>query len=136
MIPYLLVISLIGIFILLSLRKRFIIDYALPYPSGTASGVLINSLHSIGNKTAERQVWLQSPMHLPCIPLHWLETASAKHCILRSCGGVGSVGYGFDSICKGCMRESCTANCAASFACQIQARLTASMHANADDDAV
>jgi uncharacterized oligopeptide transporter (OPT) family protein len=57
-IPYLICISLIGIFILLQLRKRFIVDYALPYPSGTASGVLINSLHSIGNKTAARQAGL------------------------------------------------------------------------------
>lgn len=65
-IPYLLCISLIGIFILLSLRKRFIVDYALPYPSGTASGVLINSLHSIGNKTAERQVSHCSPGHHGC----------------------------------------------------------------------
>ena len=55
-VPYLLCISLIGIFILLSLRKRFVIQYNLPYPSCTASGVLINSLHSIGNKTAVRQV--------------------------------------------------------------------------------
>ncbi|CAL8462318.1 g1851 [Coccomyxa elongata] len=55
-IPYLLCISLIGIFILLQLRKRFIVDYALPYPSGTASGVLINSLHKIGDKTAGRQM--------------------------------------------------------------------------------
>lgn len=57
-IPYLLCISLIGIFILLQLRKRFIVDYGLPFPSGTASGVLINSLHKIGDKTAGRQVIL------------------------------------------------------------------------------
>ncbi len=62
-IPYLLCISLIGIFILLQLRKRFIVDYALPYPSGTASGVLINSLHKIGDKTAGRQV---PTNHCPC----------------------------------------------------------------------
>ena len=55
-IPYLLCISLIGIFILLSLRERFVVKYGLPYPSCTASGVLINSLHSIGNKVAVRQV--------------------------------------------------------------------------------
>lgn len=54
-IPYLLGISLIGIFILLSLRERFVIHYNLPYPSATASGVLINSLHSIGNKIAAHQ---------------------------------------------------------------------------------
>lgn len=63
-IPYLICISLIGIFILLQLRKRFIVDYALPYPSGTASGVLINSLHSIGNKTAARQVLPTPPPSL------------------------------------------------------------------------
>lgn len=62
-IPYLLCISLIGIFILLQLHKRFIVDYALPYPSGTASGVLINSLHKIGDKTAGRQV--HTPHHTP-----------------------------------------------------------------------
>lgn len=67
-IPYLLCISLIGIFILLQLRKRFIVDYALPYPSGTASGVLINSLHKIGDKTAGRQVGFPSP-HLPFLHL-------------------------------------------------------------------
>ena len=58
-IPYLLCISLIGIFILLSLRERFVIQYNLPYPSCTASGVLINSLHSIGNKIAIRQVCMR-----------------------------------------------------------------------------
>jgi uncharacterized oligopeptide transporter (OPT) family protein len=64
-IPYLLCISLIGIFILLSLRKRFVIQYNLPYPSCTASGVLINSLHSIGNKIAIRQVCMRL---LTCAP--------------------------------------------------------------------
>ena len=61
-IPYLLCISLIGIFILLSLRKRFVIQYNLPYPSCTASGVMINSLHSIGNKVAARQVCQVHPL--------------------------------------------------------------------------
>lgn len=70
-IPYLLCISLIGIFILLSLRKRFVIQYNLPYPSCTASGVLINSLHSIGNKVAARQV-CRRPVPAP----HHCSTAS------------------------------------------------------------
>lgn len=35
-----------GIFAVTALRKVFIIDYKLAYPSGTATGVLINSLHT------------------------------------------------------------------------------------------
>ena len=35
-IPYMFCISFVGIFMLVQLRKRFIIDYDLPYPSGTA----------------------------------------------------------------------------------------------------
>ena len=35
-----------GIFSVTALRKIFIIHYKLAYPSGTATGVLINSLHT------------------------------------------------------------------------------------------
>ena len=56
-IPYMLCISFVGIFMLVALRKRFIVDYDLPYPSGTAGGVLINSLHSLGGEEdAAKQV--------------------------------------------------------------------------------
>jgi len=56
-IPYMFCISFVGIFMLVNLRKRFIIDYDLPYPSGTAGGVLINSLHSLGGEAdAAKQV--------------------------------------------------------------------------------
>ena len=85
-IPYLLCISLIGIFVLLSLRKRFIVDYALPYPSGTASGVLINSLHSIGNKTAERQA-RPAPFYFFADSAHlgFLEVFKGYFCALNRC---------------------------------------------------
>ena len=51
-IPYMFCISFVGIFMLVQLRKRFLIDYDLPYPSGTAGGVLINSLHTLGGESA------------------------------------------------------------------------------------
>lgn len=41
-----LLIGFTGIFSVTALRKIFIIDYKLAYPSGTATGVLINSLHT------------------------------------------------------------------------------------------
>ena len=56
---YLLCISLMGTFILLSFRKTFIIDLNLPYPSGTAAGVLLNSLHNTkAGGIAQQQAWL------------------------------------------------------------------------------
>lgn len=46
-----LLIGFTGIFSVTALRKIFIIDYKLAYPSGTATGVLINSLHTpVGEK--------------------------------------------------------------------------------------
>ena len=55
-IPYLLLISLIGNFIMIQLRKRFIVDYRLPYPSSTVAGIVLNSLHVKGSqKRAVRQ---------------------------------------------------------------------------------
>ena len=49
-IPYLLLISLIGNFIMIQLRKRFIVDYRLPYPSSTVAGIVLNSLHVKGSQ--------------------------------------------------------------------------------------
>ncbi len=55
-VPYLLLISLIGNFIMIQLRKRFIVDYRLPYPSYTVAGIVLNSLHVKGSqKRAVRQ---------------------------------------------------------------------------------
>lgn len=50
-------VSLLGIFVLVPLRKIMIIDYKLTYPSGTATAVLINSFHTpSGAKLAKKQV--------------------------------------------------------------------------------
>lgn len=43
--PYLICIAFGGIFALLGLRILLIVKWRLPYPSGTASGSMINSLH-------------------------------------------------------------------------------------------
>ena len=54
-IPYLLCVGIIGIFTLVILRKRFIIDYRLQYPSGTATGILIASFHTPKGEAAARE---------------------------------------------------------------------------------
>ena len=45
-IGFMFLIGFTGIFAVTALRKIFIIDYKLAYPSGTATGILINSLHT------------------------------------------------------------------------------------------
>lgn len=54
-IPYLLCVGIIGVFTLVILRKRFIIDYRLQYPSGTATGILIASFHTPKGEAAARE---------------------------------------------------------------------------------
>ncbi|KAF5175599.1 Oligopeptide transporter [Thalictrum thalictroides] len=58
MIPFTLVVSFVGLFSIVFLRKTMIIDYKLTYPSGTATASLINSFHipREGAKQAEQQV--------------------------------------------------------------------------------
>ncbi|CAA2971241.1 metal-nicotianamine transporter YSL2-like isoform X1 [Olea europaea subsp. europaea] len=57
MIGFLFVVSFVGLLALVPLRKIMIIDYKLPYPSGTATAVLINGFHTTkGNKMAKKQV--------------------------------------------------------------------------------
>ncbi|MEW5319879.1 MAG: hypothetical protein WDW38_010998 [Sanguina aurantia] len=51
-IPYLMVTSVVGVFMLVFLRKLLIIDYGLQYPSGTATGLLITSFHTAKGATA------------------------------------------------------------------------------------
>ncbi|XP_057798801.1 metal-nicotianamine transporter YSL3-like [Salvia miltiorrhiza] len=54
---FLFVVSFVGLLALVPLRKIMIIDYKLPYPSGTATAVLINGFHtSKGDKMAKKQV--------------------------------------------------------------------------------
>ncbi|RZC85738.1 hypothetical protein C5167_026410 [Papaver somniferum] len=54
---FLALISFVGLFSILSLRKIMIIDYKLIYPSGTATAYLINSFHTDkGAKLANKQI--------------------------------------------------------------------------------
>lgn len=70
-IPYLLCVGIIGIFTLVILRKRFIIDYRLQYPSGTATGILIASFHTPkGEAVAREQVRPELPKALPTTRHH------------------------------------------------------------------
>lgn len=57
MITFLLVVSFLGLFSVVPLRKIMIIDFKLIYPSGTATAHLINSFHTPqGAKLAKKQV--------------------------------------------------------------------------------
>ncbi|XP_057492576.1 probable metal-nicotianamine transporter YSL7 [Actinidia eriantha] len=57
MIGFLFVVSFLGLFSVVPLRKIMIIDYKLIYPSGTATAHLINSFHTPqGAKLAKKQV--------------------------------------------------------------------------------
>ncbi|KAK6120538.1 hypothetical protein DH2020_045733 [Rehmannia glutinosa] len=53
-IGFVFVVSFVGLLALVPLRKIMIIDYKLPYPSGTATAVLINGFHTTkGDKMAK-----------------------------------------------------------------------------------
>ncbi|XP_066322156.1 probable metal-nicotianamine transporter YSL14 [Miscanthus floridulus] len=57
MIGFLFLVSFIGLFALVPLRKIMIVDYKLTYPSGTATAYLINGFHTPeGAKLAKKQV--------------------------------------------------------------------------------
>ncbi|XP_052304504.1 probable metal-nicotianamine transporter YSL7 isoform X7 [Populus trichocarpa] len=57
MIGFLFVVSFLGLFSVVPLRKVMIIDFKLTYPSGTATAHLINSFHTpAGAKLAKKQV--------------------------------------------------------------------------------
>jgi hypothetical protein len=45
-IPYLLMTAVLGVFMLTQMRKLMIIDWRLPFPSGTASGIMLSSFHT------------------------------------------------------------------------------------------
>lgn len=56
-IAFLFIVSFLGLFSVLPLRKIMVIDYKLIYPSGTATAYLINSFHTPqGAKLAKKQV--------------------------------------------------------------------------------
>ncbi|CAK7338697.1 unnamed protein product [Dovyalis caffra] len=56
-IGFLFVVSFLGLFSVVPLRKIMIVDFKLTYPSGTATALLINSFHTpAGAKLAKKQV--------------------------------------------------------------------------------
>ncbi|XP_062102022.1 probable metal-nicotianamine transporter YSL5 [Humulus lupulus] len=56
-IGFLFVVSFLGLFSVVPLRKIMIIDFKLTYPSGTATALLINSFHTpTGAKLAKKQI--------------------------------------------------------------------------------
>ncbi|KAK7407777.1 hypothetical protein VNO78_09852 [Psophocarpus tetragonolobus] len=56
---FLFVVSFVGLFSIVPLRKLMILKYKLTYPSGTATALLVNSLHTPkGAKLAKKQVSL------------------------------------------------------------------------------
>ncbi|KAK9113417.1 hypothetical protein Syun_020214 [Stephania yunnanensis] len=57
MIGFMFVVSFLGLFSLVPLRKVMVLDYKLTYPSGTATAMLINSFHTnTGAELAGKQV--------------------------------------------------------------------------------
>ncbi|CAL5325479.1 unnamed protein product [Camellia sinensis] len=57
MIGFLFLVSFVGLFSIVPLRKMIILKYKLTYPSGTATAYLINSFHTPkGAKLAKKQV--------------------------------------------------------------------------------
>ena len=68
-IPYMFCIGIVGIFMLVIMRKRFIIDYRLHFPSGTATGILISGFHTPkGEAQARAQVGFSKTGNLIGLP--------------------------------------------------------------------
>ena len=68
-IPYMFCIGLVGIFMLVVLRKKFIIDYRLHFPSGTATGILISGFHTPKGEAQAKEQASCSAL-APILPSH------------------------------------------------------------------
>lgn len=66
-IPYMFCIGLVGIFMLVVMRKKFIIDYRLHFPSGTATGILISGFHTPKGEAQAKEQASCSIISLSCI---------------------------------------------------------------------
>nr|GMC91726.1 probable metal-nicotianamine transporter YSL6 [Ipomoea batatas] len=55
MMGFIFVVSFLGLFSLVPLRKVMVMDYKLTYPSGTATAMLINSFHTTSGAELARQ---------------------------------------------------------------------------------
>ncbi|KAL6761387.1 putative metal-nicotianamine transporter YSL6-like protein [Haematococcus lacustris] len=93
--PYLFSVSVIGVFTLISMRKTMIIDYNLTYPSGTATGLMIDSFFTKrGAATAGAQLQHMGRFFLISVvwdAFKWMFSAtSCAFCSQAgvSCGGL------------------------------------------------
>ncbi|KAG1370152.1 putative metal-nicotianamine transporter YSL6 [Cocos nucifera] len=66
MIGFMFVVSFLGLFSLVALRKVMVIDYKLTYPSGTATALLINSIHTNTGAELARFYFDFSPIYVGC----------------------------------------------------------------------
>ena len=57
--PYLALTGILGVFLLTNIRKLMIVDWQLPFPSGTASGIMMESFHT----TVSDQLLLWTATH-------------------------------------------------------------------------
>ncbi|XP_043705993.1 probable metal-nicotianamine transporter YSL6 isoform X2 [Telopea speciosissima] len=89
MIGFMFVVSFLGLFSLVPLRKVMVMDYKLTYPSGTATAMLINSFHtSSGAELAGKQVH--------CLG-KYLSISFCWSCFKWFFGGIGD-SCGFDNF--------------------------------------
>lgn len=76
-IPYLLMTAVLGVFMLTQLRKLMIIDWRLPFPSGTASGIMMTSFHTAVSCTAAGCSWTRKQFTCTkCIYIPFLESTA------------------------------------------------------------
>ncbi|XP_065043977.1 probable metal-nicotianamine transporter YSL6 isoform X2 [Musa acuminata AAA Group] len=66
MIGFMFVVSFLGLFSLVALRKVMVIDYKLTYPSGTATALLINSFHTNTGAELAEFYFDFSPTYVGC----------------------------------------------------------------------
>ncbi|KAI3784626.1 hypothetical protein L1987_43728 [Smallanthus sonchifolius] len=89
MIGFIFVVSFLGLFSLVLLRKVMVMDYKLTYPSGTATAMLINSFHTTsGAELARKQV--------NCLG-KYLSISFVWSCFKWFFGGIGD-SCGFDNF--------------------------------------
>ncbi|XP_073365620.1 probable metal-nicotianamine transporter YSL6 isoform X1 [Aegilops tauschii subsp. strangulata] len=89
MIGFMFVVSFLGIFILVALRKVMVLNYKLTYPRGTATAMFINSVHTAtGDELVEKQV--------SCLG-KYLSGSFLWHCFKWFFSGVGD-SCGFDNF--------------------------------------
>ncbi|KAL1832658.1 hypothetical protein ACET3Z_002309 [Daucus carota] len=93
---YLFLVSFVGLFTIVPLRKMMILKYELTYPSGTATAYLINSFHTPkGAKQAKKQVhslfkWSGASFAWACFQWFW---TAADNCGFTSFPTFGLKAY-------------------------------------------